>query len=352
MKISRRGAPLSDLPVLPSASALEQVRTLADEVREARIRRVHLVRSTDLAAIADPSGATRVWIATEALQVTGSFKVRGALNALLALLVKEQSPKVVVGSAGNHGAGMAYAANVLGIEATVVVPKGAPRTKIEKIEASGANVVVSMSDQFDDAEKQAKRIAETTGAKFISAYDDIDVVLGNGSSLGFEIAEALGAVPKTVLAPFGGGGLATGLSWAFAHQAKEPLLESDRVWGVQSEASPVMSISTEKRNAVTELRVEKTLAEGLAGGISESGFARAHASIAGTLVVSEKEIAHAMIWAQSELGLVIEGSAAASLAPLLSELPAELRGGDLVCVLTGRNVDAARIEEARSLLRF
>ena len=150
------------------------------------------------------------------LQVTGSFKVRGALNALLALLVKDPAPRVVVGSAGNHGAGMAYAANVLGIDATVVVPKGTPKAKLEKIEASGASVVVSMSNQFDDAEKQAKKIAETTGATFVSAYDDMDVVLGNGSSLGFEIAEALGFVPKTVLAPFGGGGLATGLSWASA----------------------------------------------------------------------------------------------------------------------------------------
>lgn len=350
MRIVPRGDPLSVLPELPTKSALDQVRTLSDGVREARLRRVHVVRSVDLGLTADPNGETRVWVAMEALQVTGSFKVRGALNALLALLVKEEAPRIVVGSAGNHGAGMAYAANVLGIETTVVVPNGTPKNKLEKIESFGANVVISMSNQFDDAEKQAKQIAEQTNATFVSAYDDLDVVLGNGSSLGFEIAEALGLVPNTVIAPFGGGGLCTGLSWAFAHQAKEPLLGTNRVWGVQSEASPVMALSTEARRAFTELAVKTTLAEGLAGGISQRAFERAHASLAGTLVVSERDIASAMLWAQNELGLVIEGSAAAALVPFLSGLPESLRGGDVVCVLTGRNVDPERLSSARALL--
>ncbi len=350
MRLVPRGEPLSELPELPTHGALNQVRSLADGVREARIRKAHVVRSVDLGLTADPNGRTRVWVAMEALQVTGSFKVRGALNALLALLVKDATPRVVVGSAGNHGAGMAYAANVLGIETTVVVPNGTPRNKLEKIESFGANIVISMSDQFDEAEKQAKQIAEQTHSTFVSAYDDVDVVLGNGSSLGFEIAEALGFVPKTVVAPFGGGGLCTGLSWAFAHEAKEPLLGTNRVWGVQSEASAVMALSTEQRRALTELHVTTTLAEGLAGGISQRAFERAHASIAGTIVVSERDIARAMLWAQNELGLVIEGSSAAALVPFLSGLPESLRGEDVVCVLTGRNVDPERIEAARALL--
>jgi threonine dehydratase len=213
-------------------SALDAVRYLATRFPAARLREVPLVRASELDLRADPSGRTRVWLALEALQVTGSFKVRGALVSLDANRARGH---FVAASAGNHGAGLAYAANVLGLSATVCVPRTAPHTKRARIEKYGAELVVAPSSHYDDAEDLAKQIALARGSIFISPYDDVDVVRGNGSSLGFEIVRALGGVPDRVLVPLGGGGLGTGLSWALAAEAHG---EGQRaVWGVQSEAS-------------------------------------------------------------------------------------------------------------------
>jgi threonine dehydratase len=316
------------------------VRYLAARFPAARLREVPLVRASELDTRADPTGQTRIWLALEALQVTGSFKVRGALVSLDANPCREH---VVAASAGNHGAGIAYAARVLGRSATVCVPRTAPQTKRARIEKYGAELVVAASSQYDDAEDLAKEIAATQGALFISPYDDIDVVLGNGASLGFEIVRALGGVPEHLLVPFGGGGLATGLSWALAAEARGN--SARRVWGVQTEASCAMARSIERGRAMRRMReTQPTLADGLAGGISEDAFDRALAAIAGVVVATESQIAAAMVHAYRDMGLVVEGSAAAALAPVLLGLPDAVRGGDVVVVLTGRNVDPAVLE--------
>jgi threonine dehydratase len=321
-------------------AALQTVRHLAARFPSARLREVPLVRAPELDARADSTGATRVWLALEALQVTGSFKVRGALQSLSANATQGH---VVAASAGNHGAGIAYAASVLGVSATVCVPRNVPKTKRARIERYGAELVIVESNRYDDAENLAKQIAMSRGLVFISPYDNIDVVLGNGSSLGFEIVRALGAVPDRVLAPFGGGGLATGLSWALATEATDP--RKRVVWGVQSEASCAMATSMERGQPVQRVAdAPETLAEGLAGGLSGGAFQRAVAAIAGVVVATEAQIAAAMVYAYRDMGLVIEGSAAAALAPVLFGLPTPVRGGDLVVVLTGRNVDPARLE--------
>jgi threonine dehydratase len=316
------------------------VRYLATRFPAARLREVPLVRASELDARADPTGQTRIWLALEALQVTGSFKVRGALVSLDANRCRGH---VVAASAGNHGAGIAYAARVLGLSATVCVPRNAPQTKRARIEKYGAELVVAASSQYDDAEDLAKEIAVTQGSVFISPYDDINVVHGNGSSLGFEIVRALGGVPERVLVPFGGGGLATGLSWALAAEARGNT--ERRVWGVQSEASCAMARSIERGRAVRRMcESQPTLADGLAGGIAEDAFDRAVTAIAGIVVATEAQIATAMAHAYRDMGLVIEGSAAAALAPVLLGLPESVRGGDVVVVLTGRNVDPTVLE--------
>lgn len=326
---------------LPERSRLDQVRHLAAHFGQARLREAAVVRAPELDERADASGATRVWLALESLQVTGSFKVRGALVALAAAAGRGD---VVAASAGNHGAAVSYAARVLSIRATVVVPRAAPQAKRRKIEAYGAQMIVADSDHYDDAEDLAKRIAAERAATFVSPYDDENVVLGNGASLGFEIVRALGRVPDRVLAPFGGGGLATGLAWAMAADAGRPS-SSRIVWGVQSEASCAMAMSLERGHAVERLETGgTTLAEGLEGGISRRAFERARRAVAGVAVVGEREIADAMAYAHRDLGLVVEGSAAAALAPTLVALPEPLRGGDVVAVLTGRNVDGATLD--------
>jgi threonine dehydratase len=324
---------------------LESVRHLGPRFPDARLREVPVVRASELDASADPSGATRVWLALEALQVTGSFKVRGALSALDA---NAGRGRFVAASAGNHGVAIAYAGNVLDLPVTVCVPRTAARVKREKIAAYGAELVVAASDHYDDAEALAKELAATTGAAFISPYDDEDVVLGNGSSLGFEITRALGNVPEHVLVPFGGGGLATGIAWALRTDSNGQHA-GPGVWGVQSDVSAAMAESLERGAAVVRLDASvPTLAEGLEGGISVDAFARARAAVAGVIVVGEEQIAAAMVHAYRNMGLVLEGSAATALVPVLAGVPEPARGGDLVVVLTGRNVDSERLERLLS----
>lgn len=330
--------------------ALDGVRDIAARFPEALLRRTNVVRAAELDAKADASGATRVWLALESLQITGSFKVRGALVAIAEALSAGKRDVVTV-SAGNHGAGIAYAARVLGARATICVPRTAPEAKRAKIAAEGAELVLVDTAFYDDAEAYAKALAATKGLPFLSPYDDVPVVLGNGASLAFDVARALAscgvAAPARVIAPFGGGGLATGLAWAFA--------EGDgarRVWGAQSEASCAMAMSIERGAAVERLTSDAaTLAEGLEGGIAASAFARARAAVAGVVVVSEAAMAKAMAFAISKLGVVIEGSSAVALVPLLDGLPAELCGGDVVAVLTGRNVDADRVASVLAIAK-
>jgi len=320
--------------VLPGADLLADARSLASRFPEARLRPCSLARLVE----ADTRAHARVWVALESLQVTGSFKVRGALLAL-SRLAASGTESVVAASAGNHGAGVAYAANVLDMNATIVVPRTAPEAKRARIESQGAKLVIADVDGYDAAEREGMALAEKTGTPFVSPYDDVTVVAGNGGSLGAEIEAALGRVPATVIAPFGGGGLATGLACA---------LPAARVWGAQSEASPAFAMSLDKDAAIETLDAATTLADGLEGGISKTAFERARAVVAGVAVVSEDRIGAAMSAAYRSLGVTIEGSAAAALAPLLDELPAKMRptssDADLVVVLTGRNVDRPRLE--------
>jgi threonine dehydratase len=285
-----------------------------------------------------------VLLALDNLQVTGSFKVRGALSAL-DLVRRKGGTHVAAASAGNHGIGIARAARLFGMRASVVVPNNAPDGKIARIRREGAEVLFAKGG-YDAAEALARSFASDCQIPFVSPYDDVAVLTGNGSSLAFEIVEALGCVPNHVLVPIGGGGLATGMAWGIATCSGEDPRKKRRVWTVQSEASPAFALSLERGRAVESLPPSSpTLAEGLEGGISASSFARASSVVAGVTVLSEQRIAAAMKWAYSRLGLRLEGSAAAALVPALDGLPPLIGGGNLVIVLTGRNVDDGVFED-------
>jgi threonine dehydratase len=327
--------------LLPSATRLEDARRMTDrfaDLREARL--VRLPPVTD--ALRRSSG--RVWLALESMQVTGSFKVRGALLAVERLRAERAGElSIVAASAGNHGAGVAYAAKHFGVHAEVVVPRGAPRAKTQKIEAYGATVVVSSCEGYDGAEAEAIARARAHGWPFLSPYDDPDVVVGNGGSLGLEIVRALGKVPDRVLCPIGGGGLAAGLAAAMHDERGGGDAMASPVLPVQSEASCAFAQSLERGAAVIELPPADTLAEGLEGGISARAFARTSALIDTAVVCTESEIAQAMRLLVRELGLIVEGSAAVALAPVIDSCELLPENGDTVVVLTGRNIDFDRL---------
>ncbi len=319
--------------------ALEEVRNLSSRFPDAGLRTVAVLRAPSLDRKADPLGATQVWLAVESLQTTGSFKVRGALCALDA--AKRKGIAWVVGaSAGNHGAGLAHAARTLGMRTTIFVPSSTAKRKLDVMTQAGAEVVM-IDGGYDTAEKHARLFASAQGVDFVSPYEGMEVCLGNGASLAFEIVEALGTVPEHALVPIGGGGLAAGMAWGLAWCLDEGSRSTRRVWTVQTESSPAFAMSVDRGAAVQELDppATPTLAEGLEGGISDLSFQRARGLVAGVSVTTEDEVAYAMATARGRLQLRLEGSAAVALVPVLRGLPIEMCGGNLVVVLTGRNVD-------------
>jgi len=297
----------------------------ADDVRAARERIRGLVAETPL--VESPALGARLKL--ESFQPTGSFKVRGAAAALTAL---EPGVRVVAASAGNHGLGVAWAAERLEIEATVVVAETASPVKLEALRRFPADLVVHGED-YDAAEEHALALAAERGSRFVSGYNDSDVIAGQGS-VGLELLEALGG-EITLVVPVGGGGLASGIGLVAAPAGA-------RVVGVIPEASPAMRASL-AAGEVVQVRVRETLADGLAGNIEPGSVTVPLLSrlLDDLVAVSEGEIAAAMRFLVREHGLVVEGSGAAPVAALLAGKVE--RTASTAAVVSGRNVSAATL---------
>jgi threonine dehydratase len=264
----------------------------------------------------------------ECAQVTGSFKVRGAANAILADAARRP---VVACSAGNHALGVAHAAALAGVEATLVVPETASSAKLAALARYPARVLRAGS-VYDEAEAEAIRIARAEGLRFVSPYNDPDVIAGQGT-LGAEILEQLPDA-DALLIGVGGGGLIAGVGlWA---KAINPAI---RVIGVQAENSAAMLASLRAGRIVAAPDLP-TLADGLSGGLEPGSitFPLAQQLADQVIAVSEAQIAAAMRWCLHEHHLVVEGSAAVSVAALLNGLVAGLSGRKVVALLCGRNV--------------
>ncbi len=286
------------------------------------------------------SGAN-VWLKPECWQTTGSFKVRGALNVVGTLDSAQRARGIVTGSAGNHGLGLAYAArsaSVSGmpVRADVFVPTTAPRTKVEKLAHLGAHVHEA-GRSYEDAHQAAERLAERTGALYISAYDDIDVIAGQGT-VGLEIVRELPEA-DLVMVPVGGGGLVAGVA-----SVAKAVRSSLRVIGVQPEASPAALLSLRDGVPYDPYDHEPTIADGLAGGFGRTPFELARRLIDEVLLASEAEIRHAIYVLLDRHQLVVEPSGAIAIAPLLSGR-LDVRGETVVCILTGGNIETALLRE-------
>ena len=253
----------------------------------------------------------------ESLQPTGSFKVRGAVAALTAL---DPSNPVVTASAGNHGLALAWAAERLGFDATVVVAETASPAKIAGLRRFPAALVVHGAD-YDEAERHALSLP----GRYVSPYNDPDVIAGAGT-----IASELSAA-ETIVVPIGGGGLASGIA----------LAGGARVVGVVPEAFPAMRAALDA-GSVVEIEGEATVADGLHGNIEPGGvtFDLVRDHVDDVVSVSEHEIEEAMRFLAAEHGLVTEGAGAAAVVALLSG--ATWARGSTVAVVTGRNITLER----------
>ncbi len=306
------------------------------EVREAAGRlqgvtvRTPLRRSEALSALVGGD----VYLKLESEQVTGSFKLRGAYNALSLLSPEQRARGVVTSSAGNHGLGVAEAAQRLGIAATIFVPHNAPAVKKEGIARRGARVVDEATD-YDEAMVRARSYAAETGAPFIHPCLGVPLLAGQGT-VATEVLEQLPEV-QSVLVCVGGGGLLGGMG-AFLLSAAPHV----RVVGVQSEHTDAMARALEAGHVV-EIENRPTLADGLAGQIDDAALAIGQATLESILTVSEAEIASAIAWLWLAEGVRAEGSGAVCVAALRSGRLQHL-APPIAAVISGANIDEARLQ--------
>lgn len=305
-----------------------------DEVRAASARIASGVAHTPLvhcAALARIAGGD-VFLKLENRQPGGSFKIRGALHALLSLSPSDRAAGVVAASAGNHGRGIAEAAEGLGIEATVFVPASAPQVKRDGIAAHGATVDASASS-YDAAEVAARAFARRTGATFVGPCTGRALLAGAGT-VALEILQDLPSL-RTVIVCVGGGGLVAGMAGFL-----RGTVPAVRILGAQSVRTNAMSLALASGRA-TDIPDLPTLADGLAGLVDEEMLAQGQAALDAIVTVEEEEIAEAIRFLHREHGLVVEGSGAVGVAALLTRRIVP-QAFPVAVTVSGANIDAAK----------
>ncbi len=275
-------------------------------------------------------GTKRVWAKAECLQQGGSFKLRGASNRLLQLSEAERARGVVAFSSGNHAQGVALAAQRLGIAAAIVMPSDAPAVKVEATRGFGAEIVF-YDRGTEDRVELATRLAAERGAMLVPSFDDAHIVAGQGTA-GLEILDQLGATPRRILVPTGGGGLAAGI--ALACPAAEIVCVEPEGWDDMARSLAGGGIVPVAADAAP------TLCDALqTTRVSPITFGVLHARGAKAAAVSEADTRAAIAFAWRELQLIVEPGGAVALAALLSgEVAVE---DDTVAVLSGGNIDPA-----------
>jgi threonine dehydratase len=301
-----------------------------ERIKEARERISVVVRRTPVERSPWLSRelGREIWLKLECFQATGSFKIRGAMAKLSNLSEAEKARGILTVSAGNHGLGVAHSAEALSLDATVIVPVSASRAKVASLRRYSVTLI-ERGANYDEAEAAAREMERETGATFVSPYNDEDVIAGQGT-IALEIMEDAPHV-DAILAPIGGGGLISGL--AIAAKAINPHI---KIYGVEPEGSPTMRESL-RRGRIVEVKQEETIADGLAGNIESDSmtFPIVQRLVDDIILVSEKSIRDAVARVAREDHLMIEGSAAVSIAALGDS---RLDGQRIAAVITGRNI--------------
>lgn len=274
---------------------------------------------------------TKVYLKLECQQKQKAFKVRGALSKLSSLTDEEKERGVIAASSGNHGAGVSYAAYLLGIKnAKVFVPETAPDAKIEKIKYYGADIQ-QVGKVYDDTHRLAMDEMEKSNMTYIDSCSDVQLISGQGT-VGLEIMEQNPEI-DTIIVPIGGGGLITGVSVAAKH-----IKPGIKIVGVQTAACPAMVKSLEDNIMYEEFPSEESICDALIGGVTEIPFNMAKQCIDDILVVSEESIRKATAILLTQEKVVAEPSSATGVAALM-ENPEYFQGKNVAIVITGGNLD-------------
>src|SRR5947209_10273082 len=309
----------------------------ADIDAAARVLAPFAVRTPLLSSAAlDQRVGGRVFLKPEMLQRTGSFKFRGAFNKLSSIPKERRGGGVVAFSSGNHAQGVAAAAQILNMQATIVMPKDSPLTKRERTKGYGAEVVLYDRDK-EDREAIANGIAGKRGATLVRPYDDPFVIAGQGTA-GREIAtdmEALGLVPDIVVAPASGGGLIAGI--ATAVKARFP---QAKIIVAEPEFYDDHGLSLRAGHREAHHAAGRTICDALMAAMpGELTFSINSKLLANGVIASDEEVGAAVAFAYRELKLVVEPGGAVGLAALLAGR-IDVKGKNVVIVLSGGNVDA------------
>lgn len=277
------------------------------------------------------SDTTKVYLKLECQQKLKSFKLRGALNAVLSLTEEQKKRGVAAISSGNHGAGVSYAGKIAGdIKTIVFVPKTTPYSKVEKIKYYGAQII-QLGNNYDEAHVQALEIIQKEGYTYIDPCSDAMAIAGQGT-IGMEILEANPDI-DTILVPIGGGGIITGVSLAAKH-----IKPGIRIIGVQTSACPAMIHSVRDNICYEEYPTEPSICDALVGGVGRLPYELANVCIDDMLEVDEAAIKEAVKFLMTKEKVIAEPSSAVGIAAFQRK-PHLFEGKNVAIVVTGGNLD-------------
>ena len=304
-----------------------------DKVYHAQYVLKDATRNTDIiySPVLSKQSGCEVYLKTENLQLTGSFKIRGAYYKISQLSEEEKAKGVIACSAGNHAQGVALASKKFGIKAKICMPDGAPISKVEATKNYGAEVIL-VPGVYDDAHNEAERLKEKYGYTFIHPFDDDDVIAGQ-ATIGIEILNELKDV-DVIVVPVGGGGLVAGI--AFAVKKLNPNV---KVFGVQSEGAPSMANSIHSKRIQT-LSSISTIADGIA--VKEPGlntFELCSKYVDDIVTVTDEQVSAAILALIEKQKMIAEGAGAVSLAAVMYNKIPDLNGKKVVCLISGGNID-------------
>ncbi len=301
-----------------------------DKIYHAKYVLKSVIRETDIIHAPNINPDAEIYLKTENLQITGSFKVRGAYYKMSQLTDEEKARGVIACSAGNHAQGVALAATKNGIKSIICLPDGAPISKVEATKKFGAEVCL-VNGVYDDAYAEALRQRDEYGYTFIHPFDDENVIAGQGT-IGLELIEQLPDM-DAVIVPIGGGGLISGV--AFAIKSLNPKI---KVYGVQAAGAPSMFNSVHDKH-IERLESVSTIADGIA--VKEPGentFKYCSEYVDEIVTVTDDEISAAILALMEQQKLVTEGAGAVSAAAaMFNKVP--IKGKKVVCMLSGGNID-------------
>ena len=289
-----------------------------------------VVRKTDVIYAPKLCPGADLYLKTENLQVTGSFKVRGAYYKMTRLSDEEKSRGVIACSAGNHAQGVALAAQKNGIKSVICLPDGAPISKVEATKSYGAEVCL-VEGVYDDAYQKALQLRDEKGYTFIHPFDDEDVIAGQ-ATIALEIVDQLPYI-DAVIVPVGGGGLISGIAYTI-----KTLNPAVKVYGVQAKGAPSMKNAVEK-GAIEALPSVSTIADGIA--VKKPGdltYELCSKYVDQIVTVSDDEISAAILALMEQHKLVTEGAGAVAVAAAMFN-KVDLQGKKVVCLLSGGNID-------------